>query len=79
MTRFSLANTGDAHSPVKADILLEGDGVETYEQLMITGRNQVLVIVTNHPVNSVVLDPGAYLPNISWRNCRVAVERKFTQ
>ncbi len=79
VTRFSLANTGDAHSPVKADILLEGDGVETYEQLMITGRNQVLVIVTNHPVNSVVLDPGAYLPNISWRNCRVAVERKFTQ
>jgi hypothetical protein len=76
VTRFDLINTGDAHSPVKADVLLVGDDTETCEQVTITGRNQVLFIVTSHPVNSVVLDPGAYLPNSSWRNCRVATESK---
>ncbi|NLA07018.1 MAG: M1 family metallopeptidase, partial [Firmicutes bacterium] len=76
VTKFSLVNKGDAYGPVKADILLLGDGVETLEQVIITGRNQVLHVVTNHYVNSVVLDPGAYLPNISWRNCRVETTRK---
>ena len=76
VTRFELTNTGDAHSPVKADVLLEGEDVETCEQVTLTGRNQVLFFVTNHPVNSVTLDPGAYLPNRSWRNCRVSTESK---
>ncbi|MDI9415202.1 MAG: M1 family aminopeptidase [Bacillota bacterium] len=75
-TRLHLVNTGDAHSPVNADVLLAGDDEETCEQVKLTGRNQVLYIVTNHPVNTVVLDPGAYLPNISWRNCRIQTECK---
>jgi len=79
VTRFSLVNRGDAYGPVKADILLSGDEVETREQVIITGRNQVLHVVTNHYVNSVAFDPGAYLPNRSWRNCRVATTPKCSR
>jgi hypothetical protein len=74
VTKFSMINVGDAQGPVKADVLLVGDGVTTCKQVTITGRNQVLLIITNHYVNSVVLDPDAYLPNTSWRNCRVSTE-----
>lgn len=79
MTKFCLVNKGDAQGPVKADILLEGDGVETREQVTITGRNQVLIFVTSHHVNSVVLDPGAYLPNRSWRDSRADTKEKYVR
>ena len=72
VTRFAMVNVGDAQGPVKADVLLAGDEVSTRKQVTITGRNQVLFVITNHHVNSVELDPGAYLPNISWRNCRMS-------
>ncbi len=72
VTKFALVNMGDATGSVSAGIMLAGEGgIETLERVTLTGRNQVLVICTPHRVTGVVLDPGAYLPNRSWRNCRV--------
>ncbi|MGE5588988.1 MAG: hypothetical protein ACM3ZO_12350 [Clostridia bacterium] len=73
VTKFALVNTGDAAGPVQADVLLEGDEWKTCERVTLTGRDQVLVICTKHPVKSVFLDPDAYLPNRSWKRCRVSI------
>lgn len=71
VTRFTLVNMGDAPGAVPADVLLVGDGgAASREKVTLTGRDQVLMICSRHRVNAVVLDPDAYLPNRSWRNCR---------
>lgn len=70
VTKFSLVNMGDAVGPVQADVLLAGDEWKTREKVTLTGRDQVLVFCTKHPVSCIILDPDAYLPNRSWRRCR---------
>ncbi len=73
VTKFSLVNMADAVGPVQADVLLAGDEWKTQEKVTLTGRDQVLVICTKHPVSCIVLDPDAYLPNRSWRHCRASI------
>ncbi|MGE5586028.1 MAG: M1 family metallopeptidase [Bacillota bacterium] len=73
MTKFALVNMADAVGPVQADVLLAGGEWKTREKVTLTGRDQVLVICTKHPVSCIVLDPDAYLPNRSWRRCRAGI------
>ncbi|MCR4402884.1 MAG: hypothetical protein NUW12_08905 [Firmicutes bacterium] len=73
VTKFALINSGDAVGPVQADVLLDGGERKTRERVTLTGRDQVHVICTRHPVMAVSLDPDAYIPNRSWKRCRVVL------
>jgi len=78
VTKFSLVNTGDAVGPVQADVLLAGGEWQTREKVTLTGRDQVLMICTKHPVRCIVLDPDVYLPNRSWKRCKVSLASDMT-